>query len=1054
MTNPARSQPPVVAVLVARDPGDWFEETIASLANQDYENLKVLVVDTGYESVADRAIALIPDSIVLRDQDARGFGAAANRVLKAAEGSSFYLFLQDDVYLEPQAVSVLVNEAVISNAGVLGPKLVMWSDNERLLNMGASIDVLGEINPFVEPGELDQQQHDRVRDAFVVSKAAMLVRSDLFGSIGGFDPLIEHYGIETDFCWRAQLAGGRILVVPSAVARERGDYSSRTATKNPRKDIHRYRLYTTSKCYGWLHLVSVLPFAFLISVLEIIFSMMAGRVRQAFDVGAAWLWNTVRIVPILRARKQIKEYRLVRDRDLRRLQVSGSVRLKSFLRGQIGGELSLVVFENRRRKIASQLKSASLQTVVAGWFAVLLVVAFGSRHLITQGVPAIGQFGDFPQASKLFNSYWSGWREVGMGVSGLGPTALGLIGAGSALTGGASELLRNVLILGLLPIGLFNIWKLAGLSGTRRSRLVAITLYAANPLPYYALQNGRWNSLLFYAALPLLLRRIIELVDDMPKGGQTSKLPSGNVRTGPLQKVAALALLVAVVTAFEAMFIVFAVCIGVVFCCFGSGGFKRKFQRLYLSLFACVVAAIMHIPWWLAFDDYRSLVDRLFGVVNQAAPTELYRLVSFELEGGKVPWLQFAPLFLATISLLISRGRALHLVTQAWTLCLLGFGLAWIASDNLLTIAIGPSVRLRELALFVAAVGVCWAASIGCASFERDAYRMRVSWRRFLVATGITLLILGFLPLLGAAKNGRWETPKYDLEVALSLIDDQNVGPSHRVLWIGDESILPLASWRLENMGASAKNLSIASSVGGYPDISYQWAGGLTPGVQQLVDTVELGLSGSTSRLGRLLAPFGIRYVVVVEESAPSFGQGVQSLLDPRIRNLVRSHIDLRPIAADPAVLVFENESWFATRAQFEDGDALDGMTDLSQLVISDLTSGIPVLGDRRSLVEQHGRLGVGAVQVAEEFDQNWRLYTGEEILKPQLSFGWAMRFDSKGDGPAALFYQRPRHIRYGAVLQIVGWVLVMRFAMRRPRTYSKDSIPLADETTQSGQVQ
>ena len=149
MTNPARSQPPVVAVLVARDPGDWFEETIASLANQDYENLKVLVVDTGYESVADRSIALIPDSIVLRDQDARGFGAAANRVLKAAEGSSFYLFLQDDVYLEPQAVSVLVNEAVISNAGVLGPKLVMWSDNERLLNMGASIDVLGEINPFV-----------------------------------------------------------------------------------------------------------------------------------------------------------------------------------------------------------------------------------------------------------------------------------------------------------------------------------------------------------------------------------------------------------------------------------------------------------------------------------------------------------------------------------------------------------------------------------------------------------------------------------------------------------------------------------------------------------------------------------------------------------------------------------------------------------------------------------------------------------------------------------------------------------------------------------------
>ena len=1054
MTNPVRSEPPVVAVVVARDPGYWFEETLASLANQDYENLKVLVVDTGFEPVAERVNALIPDSIVLQDQEARGFGMAANRVLKAATGSSFYLFLQDDVCLEPQTVSVLINEAVISNAGVVGPKLVMWSDSERLFNMGASIDVLGEIDPFVEPGELDQQQHDRVRDAFVVSKAAMLVRSDLFTSIGGFDPLIEHHGVETDFCWRAQLAGGRILVVPSAVARERGDYNGRTATKNPRKDVHRYRLYTTSKCYGWLHLLSVLPFALLISALEIIFSMMAGRVRQARDVAAAWLWNAGRIIPILRARKQIKRYRLVRDRDLRRLQISGSVRLKSFLRGQIGGELSLVVFENRRRKIASQLKSASLQTVMAGWILVLLVVAFGSRHLITQGVPAIGQFGDFPQAGELLNSYWSGWREVGTGVAGLGPAALGLLGAGSTLTGGASELLRHVLIIGLLPIGLFNIWRLAGLSGTRRSRLVAIALYAANPLPYYALQNGRWNSLLFYAVLPLLLRRVIELVDDRPEAGKKSRISSGNIRTRPLQKVAALALLIAVITAFEAMFLVFAACIGVVLCCFGSGGLRNRFQRLYLSLSACIVAGILHMPWWLAFHDYRSLVDNLFGAVNQAVPTELYRLVSFELGGGKVPWLQFAPLVLATISLLISRGRALHLATQAWSLCLLGFGFAWIASDNLLTAVIGPSVRLRELALFVAAVGVCWAASIGCASFEKNAYRIRASWRRSLIVTGVTLFILGLLPLLGAAKNGRWETPKYDLEVALSLIDDRNVGPSYRVLWIGDESILPLASWRLEDMGAGAKNLSIASSVGGYPDIRYQWAGVLTPGVQQLVNTVELGLSGGTSRLGRLLAPFGIRYVVVVEESAPSFGDGVQSPLNPRIRNSVRSHIDLRPIAADPAVLVFENESWFATRAQFDDGAVLDGMTDLSQLVISDLTTGVPVLLDRRSLVEEHGRLGFGAVQVAEEFDQNWRLYTGEEVLKPQLSFGWAMRFDSESTGPAALFYQRPKHIRYQAVLQIVSWMLVVRFAVRGQRTYSKDSISLPNETTKSGRVQ
>ena len=31
--------PPVVAVMIISDPGDWFDETLDSLADQDYENL-------------------------------------------------------------------------------------------------------------------------------------------------------------------------------------------------------------------------------------------------------------------------------------------------------------------------------------------------------------------------------------------------------------------------------------------------------------------------------------------------------------------------------------------------------------------------------------------------------------------------------------------------------------------------------------------------------------------------------------------------------------------------------------------------------------------------------------------------------------------------------------------------------------------------------------------------------------------------------------------------------------------------------------------------------
>ena len=59
---------------------------------------------------------------------------------------------------------------------------------EVLLEVGRAIDRFGGAHTGIEPGELDQEQHDAVRDVFYVSSAVMLVRADLFVELGGFDP--------------------------------------------------------------------------------------------------------------------------------------------------------------------------------------------------------------------------------------------------------------------------------------------------------------------------------------------------------------------------------------------------------------------------------------------------------------------------------------------------------------------------------------------------------------------------------------------------------------------------------------------------------------------------------------------------------------------------------------------------------------------------------------------------------------------------------------------------------------------------------------------------
>ncbi|HTO01566.1 MAG TPA: glycosyltransferase family A protein, partial [Microthrixaceae bacterium] len=55
--------PPVVAVVVASDPGEWFEDSLDSLANSGYENLSVLVLDNaGSQDPTNRIASVFPSA--------------------------------------------------------------------------------------------------------------------------------------------------------------------------------------------------------------------------------------------------------------------------------------------------------------------------------------------------------------------------------------------------------------------------------------------------------------------------------------------------------------------------------------------------------------------------------------------------------------------------------------------------------------------------------------------------------------------------------------------------------------------------------------------------------------------------------------------------------------------------------------------------------------------------------------------------------------------------------------------------------------------------------
>ncbi len=214
--------PPVVAVVVAHDPGVWFEETLASLAAQDYPELAVLVLDVGGDGeLTTRVAGVLPDAFVRHLGTDGGFGPSANLVGEMVEGASYYLFCHDDVVLDPDAVHIMVEESFRSNAGIVSPKIVRWDDPAMLLHVGMSADKTGSVVDRVQPGEIDHGQYDAVRDVFVAPGGCMLVRADLFAELGGFAPEISSMGEDLDLSWRAQVAGARVVVAPDARIRHR-----------------------------------------------------------------------------------------------------------------------------------------------------------------------------------------------------------------------------------------------------------------------------------------------------------------------------------------------------------------------------------------------------------------------------------------------------------------------------------------------------------------------------------------------------------------------------------------------------------------------------------------------------------------------------------------------------------------------------------------------------------------------------------------------------------------------------------------------------------------
>ena len=152
-----------------------------------------------------------------------GFTGGYNRALAQVEADYFVLINSDIEVPESWLRPLVAWMDAHPECGACGPKLLSWHERDRFEYAGAAGGLLDRYGyPFcrgrvMSRVEKDEGQYDAPADVFWVSGACLLVRSLLWKQLGGLDDRFFAHMEEIDLCWRLQLAGYRIDVVPESV---------------------------------------------------------------------------------------------------------------------------------------------------------------------------------------------------------------------------------------------------------------------------------------------------------------------------------------------------------------------------------------------------------------------------------------------------------------------------------------------------------------------------------------------------------------------------------------------------------------------------------------------------------------------------------------------------------------------------------------------------------------------------------------------------------------------------------------------------------------------
>ncbi len=292
------SDPTRVAVILVNHKdyaGKYLPECYKSLMEQTYpKDQMTLFIADNETTEKSRALIerIVPNARLIPNTENLGWAGGNNTAIRVAlaEGFDYLVMLNMDTHLDKEWLHQLIKQAEENkDLHILQSKILIYG-TQRVNSLGNRIQYLGYgyCNGYGQPDTAPR----RFPMDFA-SGAAMLIKQEVFKKIGFFHDEYFMYCEDTEFCWRARLAGFNVGLAEKSVCYHKYNFLN---VMNSLYYVERNRLLTLLTLEKWGTLLLILPCLALVQAGSLVYftwrgyGKPMGRLILYFLKPKTWKW--------------------------------------------------------------------------------------------------------------------------------------------------------------------------------------------------------------------------------------------------------------------------------------------------------------------------------------------------------------------------------------------------------------------------------------------------------------------------------------------------------------------------------------------------------------------------------------------------------------------------------------------------------------------------------------------------------------------------------------------------------------------------------------------